>query len=167
MSSSVRPVHSGCSWVWWNSPGTTPAPSRHEPVVVDGLVAGEQPQEVALADAVRAEHGDPLAEPQLDVERVGQPVELELLDDDGALAGAGAAEADVDLLLADLGRPLVALVELAQPALGGLQLRRRTSSAKLARRRISVTMATSRLRSSSYHARSWASFSRRAWRASW
>ena len=45
--------------------------------VLDRLVAGEQPQEVALADAVAAEHGDPLAEPQLEVERVGEPVELE------------------------------------------------------------------------------------------
>ena len=79
---------------------------------------------MALADAVAAEHGDPLAEPQLEVERVGQPVELELLDDHGPLAGAGAAEAHVDPLLADLARPLGALEELAQPALGGLQLRR-------------------------------------------
>ena len=40
---------------------------------------------------------------------------------DGPLAGAGAAEAHVDLLLANLGRSFVALVELAQPALGRLQ----------------------------------------------
>ena len=120
----MRPVHSGCSWVWWNSPGTTPAPSRHDAVVADRLVAGEQPQEVALAGAVAAEHGDALAEPQLEVERVGEPVELELLDDHGPLAGAGAAEAHVDALLADLRRALVALLELAQPALGRLQLGR-------------------------------------------
>jgi len=93
-------------------------------VVVDGLLAGQQPQEVALADAVGAEHGDPLAEPQLDVERVGEPGELEALDDDGPLAGAGAAETDVDLLFADLGRPLGARLELAQPALRRLQLGR-------------------------------------------
>ena len=74
---ACRPVHSGCSWVWWNRPGTTPAPSRHVRRVPDGRVAGQQAQEVALADAVAAEHGDALAEPQLEVERVGQPVELE------------------------------------------------------------------------------------------
>ena len=41
-------------------------------LVSDRRVAGEEAEEVALADAVAAEHGDPLAEPQLEVERVGQ-----------------------------------------------------------------------------------------------
>ena len=85
------------------------------------VVAAEQAQEVALAGAVAAEHGDPLAVPELEVERVGQAVELELLDDHGPLAGAGPAEAHVDALLAHLARPLVLLEELAQPALGRLQ----------------------------------------------
>ena len=76
MSSSGRPLHSGCSWVWWNRPGDDAGAEAPRAVVGDGLVAAEQAQEVALADAVRAEHGDALAEPQLDVERVGQPVEL-------------------------------------------------------------------------------------------
>ena len=91
-------------------------------MVLDGLVAGEQAEEVALAHAVGAEHGHPLAEPHLEVERVGEAVELELLDDDGPLAGARPAEAHVDALLADGDRLLGALDELAQPALGGLEL---------------------------------------------
>ena len=71
---------------------------------------------------LRTEHGHPLAEPHLEVERVGEAVELELLDDDGPLAGACPAEAHVDALLADGDRLLGALDELAQPALGGLEL---------------------------------------------
>ena len=57
---------------------------------------------MALADAVAAEHGDTLAEPQLEVERIGQAVELAALDDHRPLAGAGAAEAHVDALVAHL-----------------------------------------------------------------
>ena len=56
-------------------------------VMVDGT-PGEQAQEVALARAVRADDRDPLAEPQLGVERVGEPVELEPFERDGALARA-------------------------------------------------------------------------------
>ena len=81
--------------------------ARAEPpgaVVVDRL-AGEQAQEVALAGAVRAEHRDAARRSDLDVERVGEAVELELLADDHARAGAVAAEPHRHLLVADpLGR---------------------------------------------------------------
>ena len=90
----------------------------------DGLVAGEQPKEVALAGTVAAEHGDALAEPQLEVERIGQPVELDLLDDHRPLARAGAAEAHVDALLANVRRAFGTPLELSQPALRRLQLGR-------------------------------------------
>ena len=84
------------------------------------------------------EHGDPLAEPTLEVERIGQAVELQLSHGQRPPAGARPAEAHVDALLADqLGR-VVALEELAQAALGGLQPRRRSLSLILARRRISI-----------------------------
>ena len=53
---------SGWSCVWGNSPGTTPAPSRHAPSWPT-VLTGEQTEEVALADAVGAEDGDPLAVP--------------------------------------------------------------------------------------------------------
>ena len=162
----MRPAPLGVLVGLVEQPGHDAGAEPPRPVVADGLVAGEQAQEVALADAVAAEHGDALAEPQLEVERIGEPVELELLDDHGPLAGAGAAEAHVDALLAHLRRPLVALVELAQPALGRLQLAartcRRSSPAGASRRRAPA----SRLRSSSYHERSRLSFSRRARRAS-
>ena len=76
---------------------------------------------MALAGTVATEHGDPLAVPQLEVERIGQAVQLELLDGERPLAGARAAEAHVDALLADAARALARLEELAKPALGGLQ----------------------------------------------
>ena len=53
---------------------------------------------MTLAGAVAAEHGDTLAEPELEVERIGEAVELAALDDDRPLSGAGAAEAHVDAL---------------------------------------------------------------------
>ena len=84
----------------------------------------EQPQEVALAGAVRTEDRDAFAVPDLGRERVGEAVQFELLDGQGALAGALTAEVDVDPLLADLCRLVVLLVELAEPALGSLQSRR-------------------------------------------
>ena len=64
-----------------------------------GAAGGEQPQEVRLAGPVRAEHGDPVAEPDLEVERLHQPGELELLADDRALAGAAAAQPHADVLV--------------------------------------------------------------------
>ena len=105
---------------------------------------------MALADAVAAEHGDALAEPQLEVERVGQPVQLELLDDHRPLAGAGAAEAHVDALLAHLRRSLVASRRTgaagSRPPSASARRCRRSSPAGASRRRAS----SSRLRSSSY-----------------
>ena len=94
------------------------------PRVADGVVAGEKAEEVALADTVATEHGDAFAEPQLEVERIGEPVELEPLDDHGPFSGAGAAEAYVEALWADCRRARVAFLELAKAALGSLQLRR-------------------------------------------
>src|SRR5689334_14635721 len=67
-------------------------------VGADG-VAAQQPQEVALAGAVRAEHGDPVAEEDLLRERLHQPGQLQLLARDRANAGAAALEARVDRLV--------------------------------------------------------------------
>ena len=56
-----------------------------EPCVGVGAAAREQPQEVRLARPVGSEHRDPVAEPDLEVERLHEPGELEALGDDGAL----------------------------------------------------------------------------------
>ena len=61
---------------------------------------GEQPQEVRLARAVGAEHRDPFAVPDLEVEGLHEPGELEPLADDGALAGAAAVQPHRHPLLA-------------------------------------------------------------------
>ena len=77
--------------------------ARTEPpgtAVIDRLTR-EQPEEVALAGAVRAEHRDALAEPDLGVERIGEPVQLELLAHDHPLAGAIATQPHRHRLLAD------------------------------------------------------------------
>jgi hypothetical protein len=79
---------------------------------------------VALAHPVAAQHGHALAVPEFEVERVGQPGDLEALADHGALAGAGAAEPHVDALVADLRRSFVFVEELTQLRLGRLQLGR-------------------------------------------
>ena len=52
------------------------------------------------------------------------PATDELFGDHGPLAGAGAAQPHVDLLVAQLGRSLVLVEELAQLRLGRLELRR-------------------------------------------
>ena len=52
--------------------GHDPGAEAHVAGVLDAVVAGQQPQEVALAGAVGPEHGDALAVPDLGVERVGQ-----------------------------------------------------------------------------------------------
>ena len=79
-----------------------------------GAAAGEQPQEVRLARAVRAEHRDPVAVPDLEVERLHEARELEPLAHDRALAGARAAQPHRHRLRrrALLGR--AGLLELAQ-----------------------------------------------------
>ncbi len=83
-----------------------------------GAAAGEEPQEVRLARAVGSEHGDAVAEPDLQVERLHEAGELEPLGDHRALAGAGAAQPQLEVLL---GRALFGrsrLLELRQPRLG-------------------------------------------------
>ena len=135
----MRPSSSGCVCVCTNQPGRTRAPSFALPVwrtgsivvVVDGSVldvgvgaaGGQQPQEVRLARAVAAEDRDPLAVPDLEVERLHQPGQLQVGAHHRALAGAAALEPHRDLLLARLlgGRP--GLLELAEPGLRGLVLR--------------------------------------------
>src|SRR3954464_11325826 len=137
MSSSVRPRSSGCSWVWANQPGRTRAPSRAVPVCRTAAIASsstgrgsgarsvvglrvasarrQEPEEVALAGPVRAENCDPVAVPDLEVERLHQPGQLELLADDGPLAGARAAQPHLHvLLLRDLLRG-PGLLELGEP----------------------------------------------------
>ena len=132
ISSSVRPTSSGCSWVCTNQPGRTRAPSLALPVCRPARSArrrpagaprrgrcrpGQQPQEVRLAGAVGAEDRDPLAVPDLEVERLHQSGELELLADHRPLAGAAALEAHLDLLLTGLLGRRAGLLELAQSRL--------------------------------------------------
>jgi hypothetical protein len=52
---------------------------------------------------------------------VGQPCDLELLTDDGSIAGSGAAQLNIDLLHHHVGRTLVLLDEVAEFRLGRLQ----------------------------------------------
>ncbi len=133
ISSSVRPISSGCSCVCTNQPGRTRAPSRAtagvphrldrrlaDRAVLDVRVRSprrQESQEVRLAGAVRAQHGDPLAVPDLEVERLHQPGQLEVLADDGALAGAAALEPHLHLLLARLRGRWAGLLELPEPGL--------------------------------------------------
>ena len=104
-------------------PGDDAGTEAEAAVVLDRRVAGEKAQEVALAGAVGAEDGDPLAEVDLEVERIGQPVERELFDDERPPSGARPAETHRDALLADVRRALLALEEVTQAALGSFQLR--------------------------------------------
>ena len=67
-STSVRSIHSGWVCVCANRPGHDAGAEPPLPAVRDRLTA-EQPQEVRLAGAVRAEHADPLAVVDLGVER--------------------------------------------------------------------------------------------------
>ena len=75
--------------------------ARAEPPIprVRNGFAAEQPQEVRLARAVRAEHADPLAVEDLGVERTHQPGQLEALAGDRAHAGPPAAKPHRDVLL--------------------------------------------------------------------
>ncbi len=69
-----------------------------------GASAGEKTQEVGFARPVRAEHGDAIAEPHLEVERLHEPRQLEPLRHHRALARARSAEAQLQILL---GRALL------------------------------------------------------------
>src|SRR3954453_5436892 len=145
MSSSVRPRSSGCSWGWANQPGRTRAPSRAGPVCRTAAMASrppgggvpyggnreavartvfrlrvasarrQEPEEVAFAGPVRAENRDPVAVPDLEVEPLHEPCQLEPLADDGPLAGPGAAQPHLHVLLL---RDLLwgpGLLELGEP----------------------------------------------------
>ena len=179
MSSSVRPSNSGCRWVCANHPGTTRAPSTARPVcargssaaptvvsgraaVGVGAAAGEQPQEVRLARAVRAEHRDPVAEPHLEVERLHEAGELELLGDDRPLARCArrAGASKVLLRRALLGRP--GLLEPAQPRLRGAVSR----GEAVVGRRLHLEVATSSLSLACCSSQRRRSSSRRAIRSS-
>ncbi len=81
------------------------------------VVAGQQAQEVRLAGAVGAEHRDALAEEDLGAERPHQPAELQLLAHHRADAGAPAAQAHRQALVARRLRRRPDLLELAQPGL--------------------------------------------------
>ncbi len=67
-------------------------------VVLDAIASApgvshlvEQPEEVALADAVAAEHSDALAVPEFEIERIGEPLDRQRLADHRPLAGARPA----------------------------------------------------------------------------
>jgi hypothetical protein len=88
-----------------------------------GSTDRQQTQEVRLAGAVAAEHRDPLAVPDLEVERLHQAGELEVLADHGALARAATRQPHLDLLLARLLGGRTGLLELPEAGLRGLVLR--------------------------------------------
>jgi hypothetical protein len=87
--------------------------------------AREEAQEVGLARAVAAEDPDPLAEPDLRVERLHEPVpvdaQLEIGGDDGALGRAAPGEPHRDLLAEGHSLRGAGVLEPAQPGLGGLE----------------------------------------------
>src|SRR4051794_28693155 len=68
--------------------------ARPEPPVagVGHVLAGQQPQEVRLPRAVGTQDADPVAVPDLEVERLHQAGELQLLGHDGPYAGAPAPQ---------------------------------------------------------------------------
>ena len=78
ISAGHRSARSGRAWVCANSPGHHP---RAEPghTLVRHVRAAQQLQEGRLARPVGAEHGHPLAVPDLEVERVHQPGQLQAL----------------------------------------------------------------------------------------
>ncbi len=86
--------------------------------------ASQQPQEMRLTRSVGAEHRDPVAEPDLGVERLHQAGQLEVFDNDRPLTGTSAAEPHPHVLFERelLRRP--GLLELGQPGLRGAVARR-------------------------------------------
>ncbi len=93
--------------------------ARAEPPLagVRHRLAGEQPQEVRLARAVGPQDADPVAVPDLEVERLHQAGELQLLGDDRPHAGAPAAQPHRHLLLRRPLRRRPGRLELRQPGL--------------------------------------------------
>ena len=69
-----------------------------------GAAAGQKPQKVRLARAVGSEHGDAVAEPDFEVERLHETGELEPFRDHGTFAGARPAQPQLQVLL---GRALL------------------------------------------------------------
>jgi hypothetical protein len=100
-------------------PGHDARPEPPLPGVRD-LLPGEQPQEVRLAGAVGAEDADPVAVPDLDVERLHQARQLQLLGDHRPGAGAPAAQPHHHLLLRWPLRRRAGRFELRQPGLHGV-----------------------------------------------
>src|SRR6202035_4762096 len=72
--------------------------AEDEPSLVRDLLAGEEPEEMALASAVVAEHRDPFAERHLEIERPDQTGDRELIARHHANAGATPTQADADVL---------------------------------------------------------------------
>src|SRR3954464_16090188 len=72
-----------------------------------GAARREQPQEMRLPTAVRAENRHPLTEPDLRVEAAHQPGELQVVTNDGALPGTAPSQAHGHPLPSrgGLGRP--------------------------------------------------------------
>ena len=114
ISSGVRPCSSGWRGSGRSGPARPAAPSRATPWWATSSPASRR-RKWRLARAVGAEHGDPLAEVDLQVERPHQSGQLEPLADDRPHAGAAAAQAHRRSFCsrALLGRP--GLLELAQP----------------------------------------------------
>ena len=124
MSSSGRPRHSGCSWVWWNSPGTTPAPSRHVPwcSTVSSPASSRRkwllPTPLPPRTATRSPNQSSRSNGSV------SPSSSSCLDDRRPACRCGRRRGASSIRCSRTSDgPLVLLVELPQPALGRLQLR--------------------------------------------
>src|SRR4030095_7296203 len=87
------------------------------------LLTREQPHEVRLAGAVRTDHPDPLAEPDLGVERPDDPRDPEPAHPEPPLAGAPPLDPHPDVLHVGLVGRLLTLLEPVEPVLRRTRLR--------------------------------------------
>ena len=121
---ACRPVHSGCSWVWWNSPGTTPAPRRHDPScpTVSSPASRRRkwllPAPLPPSTATRSPNQSSRSNGSVSPSSSSRSMITARLP-----VRAPPRRTSIRCSRTS-ARPLVALVELAQPALGRLQLGR-------------------------------------------
>src|ERR1700690_3471063 len=89
--------------------------AEDEAPFVGDLLAGEQAQEVALAGAVVAEHGDPFAERHLEVERPHQTGNCQPVAGQHTYSRATTAQTDAHVLAARSLGGRAGLLEFAEP----------------------------------------------------
>src|SRR4029453_4331440 len=91
--------------------------------LVRDLLTREQPHEVRLAGAVRTDHPDPLAEPDLGVERPDDPPDPEPAQPGRPLAGPPPLDPHPAVLHVGLVGRLLTLLEPVEPVLRRTRLR--------------------------------------------